>query len=573
MTMTTHLHSRIAALAALLALGVSLPALAQTIPYGGGYGSSSSNDSGDDQGDEGDSAKPAQSSRGKRVEVTPYIEAAQVAVARLSPGSDTVTYSTLAAGVDASVNGRNNQASVSLRYERSFGWGANARDSDTISGIARVSAAVVPQTLTIEAGGLAARSQVEANGASVLTPLGSRDTATQVYSVYAGPSLHVQTGDVAINGNYRAGYTRVDSPNIVAAPGQVAVDVFDESVVHNARIHAATKAGDVLPVGLGVGAGYNREDVSNLDQRISDAHVRADVSVPLGRDVALVGGVGYEKVEVSNRDAVRDANGVPVLGSDGRLVTDKSAPRILSYNADGLIWDAGVMWRPSRRTALEAHVGRRYGSTTYYGSFAYAPNTTTNINVSVYDGITGFGGQINNALANLPTSFRAARNPLTGEITGCVVAQDAGSCLGGALGSVRSSVFRSRGVMATYGKDLGRIQTGFGVGYDRRKFIGAPGTILALANGVTDENVWLAAYLNGRIDQNSGFATNFYSTWYQSGDALAGDFSAIGATAAYNRNLTSKLSATAALGVDSIHRDVVDDSVTASALVGVRYSF
>ena len=90
---------------------------------------------------------------------------------------------------------------------------------------------------------------------------------------------------------------------------------------------------------------------------------------------------------------------------------------------------------------------------------------------------------------------------------------------------------------------------------------------------MTDENIWLAAYLNGRIDQNSSFATNFYSTWYQSGDALAGDFSAIGATAAYNRNLTSKLSATAALGVDSIHREVVDDSVTASALVGVRYSF
>ena len=571
--MTTHLNSRVAALAALLALGVSSHALAQTIPYGGGYGSgSSSKDSGSDEGGDSD-AKPARSAHGKRVKVEPYIEAAQIAVARLSPGSDTVTYSMLAAGVDASVNGRNNQASVSLRYERSFGWGANTQDSDTISGIARVSAAVVPQTLTIEAGGLAARTQIDANGASVLTPLGGRDTATQVYSVYAGPAIHAQTGDVAINGYYRAGYTKVESPNVVLAPGQASVDVFDESVVHSAQLHAATKAGDVLPVGLGFGAGYNREDVSNLDQRISDAHVRADVSVPVGRDVALVGGVGYEKVQVSNRDAVRDVNGVPVLGRDGRLVTDKSAPRILSYDVEGLIWDAGVMWRPSRRTALEAHVGRRYGSMTYYGSFAYAPNPTTSINVSVYDGITGFGGQINNALANLPTSFQASRNPLTGEITGCVVAQDSGSCLGGALGSVRSSVFRSRGVMATFGKDLGRIQTGFGVGYDRRKFIGAPGTILALANGVTDENVWLAAYLNGRIDQNSSFATNFYSTWYQSGDALAGDFSAIGATAAYNRNLTSKLSATAALGVDSIHREVVDDSVTASALVGVRYSF
>ena len=36
-----------------------------------------------------------------RVEVTPYIEAAQVLTAELSPGDDVVTYTRLAAGVDA----------------------------------------------------------------------------------------------------------------------------------------------------------------------------------------------------------------------------------------------------------------------------------------------------------------------------------------------------------------------------------------------------------------------------------------------------------------------------------------
>ena len=55
---------------------------------------------------------------------------------------------------------------------------------------------------------------------------------------------------------------------------------------------------------------------------------------------------------------------------------------------------------------------------------------------------------------------------------------------------------------------------------------------------------------------------------------MGGDTRAMGATASYNRNLTSNLSATAALGIESLSEaDRPDDYWTASALVGVRYSF
>src|SRR5690606_20245929 len=113
-----------------------------------------------------------------------------------------------------------------------------------------------------------------------------------------------------------------------------------------------------------------------------DRHVRGDVIVPVSPVLAVVGGVGYEDVEVSSRDALRDAAGNPVIGNDGRYVTDESAPRVIAYETDGLIWDVGVMWRPSRRTSLEAFVGKRYDSTTYYGTFAYAPNARESVNVS-----------------------------------------------------------------------------------------------------------------------------------------------------------------------------------------------
>jgi hypothetical protein len=586
--MTSNRKLVFALLGAGSVLAFPFAAQAQSLPYGdvsGGSGRAAAASSGDDEPvaeddtDNGD-VSASRSRGGKKIKVTPYIEAQQVVFAELKPGNDVLTYSVIAAGVDAAIAGRNNQASVSLRYERRFGWGNNTTDSDAISGVARASLAVVPQTLQIEAGALAARTSVENNGAAVTSALDFGDSVSQIYSIYAGPTLTTNVGAAALTGSYRLGYTRVESPNsLTVAPGQPAIDVFDDSVTHNAAFRAATKAGDVLPVGIGVGAGYNREDISNLDQRVEDRWARGDVTVPVTDQIHLVGGVGYEKVRVSSRDAVRDPlTGNPVIGSDGRYVTDKTVPRTIAYDADGLIWDAGVIWRPSRRTALEAHVGKRYGSTSYYGSFAYAPNARSSINVSVYDSINGFGGQLGNALAALPTEFEAVRNPFNGSLGSCVstggsVSSGQSPCLSNALASVRSAVFRSRGIMATYGVSGSRFQYGIGAGYDRRKFIAAPGTVLASANGVIDENVWLAAYLSGRIDRNSSFSTNVYANWYQSGDALSGDINAIGATAAYYRQLTGNLTATAAVGIDGVQRESLVDIWSAQAMVGVRYSF
>lgn len=272
---------------------------------------------------------------------------------------------------------------------------------------------------------------------------------------------------------------------------------------------------------------------------------------------------------------MRDADGNPVIGPGGHFVTDKSEPRALAYDVDGLIWDVGVMWRPSRRTALEAHVGRRYGSTTVYGTFAYTPNSRSSFNVAVYDNVAGFGGQVNRALDDLPEEFSAVRNPLTGDFGGCVDTLEQGNCLNSVLGSVRSATFRARGVMATYALQLGRIRTGVGAGYDRRKFLAPRGTVLESARGLVDENYWLAAYLGARIDERSSITTNVYANWFNtSSNAPGGDVSALGATAAYYRSLTQNLGATAALGIDGVNRDEpFVDTWTASALLGVRYSF
>jgi hypothetical protein len=516
--------------------------------------------------------------RSSGADVTPYVEVSQIVYAELEPGSDVVTYTQVAAGVDAQITGRNSAIAASLRYERQFGWSDDAPDGDVISGLARASVGIVPRAVTIEAGALATRASVDGSGGTVLGPLARGDGSSQIYSGYVGPSVQLQTGAVAVEGHYRLGYTKVEEPDgFVSAPGADPVDIFDESTVHAAEVHVGTKAGDALPVGVGVGGGWYQEDISNLDQRVKDRFVRADVSVPVTSDLQLVGGIGYEDVEVSSRDVLRDGLGDPVIGDDGRFVTDESSPRTIAYEASGLIWDAGVMWRPSRRTALEAHVGKRYDSTTYYGSFAWAPNSRSSFNVAVYDGIAGFGGLMTNTLAELPAEFQALRNPISGDLTGCTTTSFGESrCLVGAFGSIRSSVFRSRGVMASYGVDWGKTSLSLGGGYDRRKFIGAPGTILAEANGVTDENIWIAANLNRQLDAQSNLAFNAYANWFESGFEGAGSVMGYGASASYYRNIVAGLSGTVAVSIDGIKQDdsaTDEDLLGASALAGLRYSF
>lgn len=567
-----------------LAAAACAVSLAALVPAGGqaqSIGDDGVGGAGDAPGADAEpttSHKPAKRggrSGGKRIEVVPYIEVDQIVTAELSPGSDVLTYTQAAVGVDASIAGRNNALSASVRYERQVGWGRKAADGDAISGIARGYTTIVPG-VTIEAGALATQARVENGGSALTGGLVSNSSTSTVYSVYGGPSVITRAGDLDIAANYRAGFTKVEqSDAFVAAPGEVAADVFDKSVVQVADLEAGFAPGTLLPVGVAAAASGYQEDISNLDQRVRDFQARAMVTVPVSRTVQAVGAVGYEDVEISSRDALRDSTGAPVIGSDGRFVTDKGAPREIAYEASGLIWDVAVMWRPSRRTSLSAHVGRRYGSTTYGGTLAYAPNDRSQLSVSVYDNVAGFGGQLNRLIDELPDDFEAVRDPVTGELRGCVATLDGANCLSGALGSVRSSTFRARGVTASYSMKIGRLSAGLGAGYDRRRFLAARGTILASANGVIDENLWLAAYLGGGLGPHAGWSTQVYANWITSTDALVGDVTGYGASASYWRAFAPRLRGTLAVGVDGASRDdpSIDDIWTASALAGLRYSF
>lgn len=506
--------------------------------------------------------------RERRIDISPYLELNQALVANLSGGDDGVmAYTGAAAGVDARITTRDAEGQVSLRYEHQFGWAGNAADQDIISGIVRGRVMPIADTLTIEGGAIGTRTRADLRGAGGF--LSGSDPVAKVYSAYVGPAFATRAGDLNINAAYRLGYSRVTND----LGGPFGLDTFDDSLFQSATASVGVQPGP-LPVGLAVSAGWDREDAKILDQRFDDKWARGDVTVPVSASTALVGGIGYERLKIGQRDYLRDANGDPVISSKGRLVTDNASPRTLAYDFDGLLWDVGVLWRPSRRTSLEARVGERYGSWRFTGSFSWQPSRDSSLRIVVFDGIDSFGRMMNGALAGLGTEFEVVRNPFTGDLNNCVYgAQGGGQCFADALSAISAANFRHRGIAFQYTVERGPWNWGVAGGYSRRKFIAPTGDLFVNIDGAVDENYYLNMILGRRIDQRSGIDATVYANYYDGGRTGGVDVLNAGAYASYYRNLTRRLTGTASVGIDGVDPDGIDSIISALGQVSLRYQF
>lgn len=560
-------------LAALLLAGTATSAHAQfSGPEGGGDGDSASAPASAEGSDSGKRDKRGERRSKRSVEVTPYLEIGQVLQADLKNGGDVLTYTTLAAGVDAVVATRRAEVAATLRYEYRIGESGGLGDSDTISGLLR-GRYELARGLNLEAGALATRSRADGQGADNSIFVGNGSNVANVYSVYAGPTFARRIGGLDVGAGYRFGYNKVDveTPALVA-PGSVSQDIFDSSTNHVAWASVGQRPGD-LPFGWQVSGGYEREDASQLDQRFDGKYARADVTVPIGPTVALLGGVGYEDIEISERNAVVDANGVPVRDANGRFVTDKSSPRQLSFDTDGLIWDAGVMWQPSRRTSLTARVGRRYGDTIYTGSFYYRPGHATQIQIGVYDGISSFGRGLSAGLAGLPTQFDPTRNPIDGDINSCQFGAQGGGCLNNALSNATGAQFRSRGIQGIFTSRAYAWSYGVGAGYDRRRLLVPALSDISALNGTIDENYYLFASIGRQLGRDADLSLAAFYNYFDNGAPNASDVQSYGGSVVYSRRFWRGLTGSAAASITGFDQDGFNSQLIGSALVGLRYNF
>jgi hypothetical protein len=81
------------------------------------------------------------------------------------------------------------------------------------------------------------------------------------------------------------------------------------------------------------------------------------------------------------------------------------------------------------------------------------------------------------------------------------------------------------------------------------------------------------ASLGTALDRLTRFDSNVYISYFDPGFADVGGTLSTGANAAVSRQIIRGLSASAAVGLDSYKQEDFDSELTASALLGLRYSF
>ncbi len=512
-----------------------------------------------------------------RTSVRPYLEVQQVIDFDLGGNNNrgTNTYTSLAAGVQATVDTRNASATVDYRYEHRFGWGGDLGTQNIHTGLARGQVGLIPNMVTLEGGLLATRSRTDIRGPAPELLIGDQSNISQVYGLYVGPSLRTAIGDLNVGANYRFGFVKVENSTRFDLPGgQPRLDTYDSSTSHTASASIGMSPGP-LPIGWLISGGYEREDVDQLDQRYEGKFVRADVTLPVSPTLALVGGVGYEKIESTQRAPLLDGNGLPVIDDRGRFVTDPDSPRLLAYDTDGLIYDGGVLWKPSRRTTLEARLGHRYGGTIFNGSFDWQIDADQGLRIGVYDQIDSFGRGLTRGISSLPTQFAVGRNPFGNAFTGCVfgTTPGTGGCLDNVFQSISTSNYRSRGVYALYSARRGPWNFGLGGGYSQRKFL-APRVATGFSiNGLKDESWSVQGNVGRRLTVESGIDFAAYGDLYKSGIPGAGDVKSGGTTASYYHSFGNRISANAALGLYAFDADGFETDVSGSLLLGMRYAF
>jgi hypothetical protein len=508
-----------------------------------------------------------------RSSVHPYLQIEQVLSADFN-GGDVLTYTGVGGGIEANVQNRRVSASISYNYQKRIAWNGGIDDDDVHSGLAAVQVQVVPGTLTFDAGAMATRSH-----ADIRVPVPGARTfddpaVAEIYSAYAGPSLATHVGPLAVNASYRLGYVHVDDHSVSGGglpPGAPRPQNYSSSTVHNASVSVGMDPGE-LPVGWTVGAGWSRENMDKLDGEFDGRYVRADVVAPVSPTLALTAGVGYEDMEASQRDILRTPAGLPVVTPGGDLIEDRSKPRLLTYDQSGIMWDAGVIWRPGPRTELQARVGRRYGGTTFTGSLEHRINRSYAISASIYDNVSSFGRLLVQDLAGVPRNFRMPNRGIG--LGGCVFGNDpgTGTCFDNALQSIDNFNFRNRGANVLLSGGRGPWDYGVGAGYSNRRYYAPPGPDFVL-NGVTDHSFSLQGNVGRKLTRTSGVNFDAYAAWYDSGILGADGSFGSGVSGNYYRSLMGdRLQANLSAGIYTVQSGDFDGTA-GSIVFGLTYGF
>lgn len=131
----------------------------------------------------------------------------------------------------------------------------------------------------------------------------------------------MQVGVVLLNVNYWVGYIKVEMLSFMnMLMGLQWFDYYDDLIGYQVNVSVGFVLGMLLLVGLIVSGLYDCEIVSQFSQCYEGYYGCGDVLLLLLGYFVLIVGVGYEKIEMSQKDVLVDIIGVLVFDGDGCFV-------------------------------------------------------------------------------------------------------------------------------------------------------------------------------------------------------------------------------------------------------------
>lgn len=509
----------------------------------------------------------------ERPKIIPFLDIEQFAQQQLKGAGDSVTYTEVSTGVQAEFKTRRVVSSIAYRFARRIPEAGDTQASSSHDGLARVSLQVVKDLLALDAGAIATHARVDPSGAAPQTNTGTAANLTQVFGYYAQPALAHQFGEVGVSASYRFGYVVTQGSDAPPLAGFPRVDRFQSSTNHQADFGIGMKRSS-LPFDWSIRGQFESEHATQLAQHYKAGNISGEVVVPLFASVAAVGSVGYQATRTSERSSLLDANGLPVTDSRGRFITDPNSPRTLTYDVKGIVGDGGIIWRPSRRTRLEARAGYRYDDLSLTGVFEYQPGPRSGMTLIIFDRIDSFGRGVTGGIAQAPAAFDPSQIDSSSGYQSCLFGKQkgSGSCLSGTLGSATASAYHNRGGNFIYTYRMRETQINFAIGYARRDYIDLPGSPGSL-DGVVDQSIFVQGEIGRQLTRNSGVTFSFTGNLFKNGQVGASDVLSGAINGGYYQSFGRGLRAQASVGVEASKQDGAPADVTSRAQLGMRYQF
>ena len=502
------------------------------------------------------------------------LDVQEISELQLSGPGDSVTYTEVSGNVGVQIKNRRIVASGTYRLSYRIREMGNIAKSLNQDGAMRMQADVIDEWLTLDAGAIVTRSRVAPGGAAPQINSANAQNLTQTYSTYLQPSIIHHFGNLGFSGTYRYGYTKNEGRQAGLANDPL-TNRFDQSVNQQATVSIGMEK-SALPFSWMGTVEYGHENDSDLAKHTRSLTATAQITVPVTHTIALVTSGGYEKTQISQRDAlVNPLTGAPVRDRNGRFIVDPASPRTLTYDVNGLIADGGLIWRPSQRTRLEARAGYRYGGLTFSGLMEMKPSKRSGMTVIVSDRIQSFGAGLGAGLAGSPADLNLGQSvDPTSSFQNCLFGKGAGTgrCVGGSLGQASASSYREKAATIIFTRVLRHWALSASAGYTRRNYIDAPGTLFSLA-GVVDQSFFGDVSLTGALTRTSGIAFSFRGSLFKNGQVGASDVQSGSFNTSYYRSFGRGIRLQADFAVEASKQDGITADVSGRAQLGLQYEF